>query len=79
MTKMMLDVKAFKNFKGEICAASTIGNGIDLRYLAVVEGTTVTYRVKSKGRTVHKGDCPMVAAEAFNRLLAKAEKAKPAK
>ena len=73
---MVLDVNAFKNFKGELCPASAIGGGLDVRYLVVVEGTTVTYRVKSKGRTVHKGSCPVAAAESFNRILARAEKAR---
>lgn len=73
-----LNVKAFKNFKGVLCPASVFG-ALDLRYLVEVADNTVTYRVKSKNRTVYKGVSPTEAAEAYNKVLAKAEAAQKGK
>lgn len=73
-----LNLKAFKNFKGQICPASVVGGGHELRYVVDVVGTKASFRVLSKKRAIYKGDDPVEAAEAFNRELAKTE-AKKAK
>lgn len=66
-----LNLSHYNHVQTEICIASSVGNGRNLRLLAVVDGNVASYKVTDGTyRVLFEGASSLEAATAFNDAMA---------